>query len=143
GKLITFHHVVALDEGAFLLTHILLFEARAAALVQQVEGNRIRGGRRGVELHRDGNQSEGDGQRSNRARRGHGTPAVVAAPPYRARPKVRERLYLLDSTSCHRSPVFSNRAGTVASVKSITSAASSSSQVSGIETGAPGSPRGE
>src|SRR5688572_7156435 len=59
------------------------------------------------------------------------------------RPKASARLCFDESASCHRSPAFSKRAGTLLMVKSVGSAASSSSQVSGIETVAPGDPHGE
>src|ERR1700730_7186677 len=144
GELVTLHHVVTLDDGAVLRADVLLFEPRSASLVQEIERDCVAGLGRRVELHGNCDESEGDCQGSNRAR-GHGTPAVMWVGPIRQtpKPKTRDKLYLLNSASCHRSAVFSNRAGTLAIVKSITSAASRSSQVSGIETRAPGCPRGE
>src|SRR5204863_2528081 len=67
----------------------------------------------------------------------------LSRPTLRSTPKACVRLCFLLTTSCHRSPFFANRAGTSLIVKSMGSAASSSSQLSGMDTGAPGTPRGE
>ena len=59
------------------------------------------------------------------------------------RPRIRDRFCLIERTSCHRSPVFSKRAIAFPIVKSSGPALSSSSQVRGMDSGAPGLPRGE
>ncbi len=58
GELVALHHVVALDDGAVLEADVLLPEPRPASLVQEVEGDGGAGLSRGIELHRNGNQSE-------------------------------------------------------------------------------------
>src|SRR5215831_17908157 len=71
GEFVALDHVRALDDDAFASADVLLFEARAARRVQQVERNRTLCLRRRKELDRDGNHPESDGDRGQRARR-HG-----------------------------------------------------------------------
>src|SRR6185312_14135771 len=142
GELVTLHHLVALHDGAILEAHVLLPEARAAALVQQIEGDRVPRLGRAIELDGYRDESERDGQRSNRpcghdCLRGCGTAYRVVGL------KIRAKFCLVESQSCHRSPAFSKRAITLPRVNSSGSALSSSSQVRGMETGALGLPRGE
>ena len=58
GELVALHHVVALDDRAVLHTNVLLLEARAAGLVQQIEGEADWRIASPIELHRDGDQPE-------------------------------------------------------------------------------------
>ncbi len=57
GELVALDHLVALDDHAFLLTHVLLAQARAVGLVQQIEGDGVGRLRRRKQLHRDGDQA--------------------------------------------------------------------------------------
>jgi hypothetical protein len=60
GELVALDHLVALDDRAVLDADVLLLQARAAALVQHVEGDRVLGLSRGEQLHRNCDQSERD-----------------------------------------------------------------------------------
>src|SRR5690606_32525654 len=151
GELVALHHLVALDHLAVLLADVLLLQARATTLVQQVEGNGVGCLGGGVQLDRNGHQAEGDGQGTDGAH-GHEEylsdrqrPSLFVGVGYflDLLPKAFARLCFAERTSCHRSPVLARRAGTFRSGKWSGSAASSSSHVSGMETGAPGTPRGE
>src|SRR6202049_5114060 len=64
GELVALHHLLAFHDHAFLLAYVLLLQARAVGLVQQVEGDGVRRLSRGVELHRYGDQPEGHRQRT-------------------------------------------------------------------------------
>ena len=65
GEFVAFDHCIAIDDDAFLLTDVLLSQARAAILVQQIERDAVAGLSRRVQLHGNGNESEGDGQGSD------------------------------------------------------------------------------
>ena len=67
GELVALDHFVALDDRAVLDADVLLPQARAAVLVQHVEGNRVLGLRRRVQLHGDSDQSERDRERADGA----------------------------------------------------------------------------
>ena len=154
GELVALHRVLARHHDAFLGADVLLLQARAARrLVQHVEGDRAGGLGRRIELHRDRHESEGHRQRCD----GTGShtfthlPVVLCAPgfvpsgrPYAGdRSRAPSRLCLSRRAFCQRSPVFSKRSGAFVSRKSRGCALASSSQASGMDTGAPGSPRGE
>src|SRR6185295_3027857 len=85
GELVALDHLVALDDRAVLDADVLLLEARAALLVQHVEGDRVLGLGRGVQLHRNGDQSERDRERTDGAWCGHGYVPTLFARYFRKR----------------------------------------------------------
>ena len=80
-ELVALHHVLARHDHALLRADVLLLEARAARrLVQQVEGDRAGGLRRGIELHRDRHEAERDRQRCDRSCSHDATFLLLCAP---------------------------------------------------------------
>src|SRR5205814_5790494 len=55
------------DRDLLLDAEVLLLQPRAARLVQHVEGDRLARFRRGIELHRDGDEPEGNRERCDGA----------------------------------------------------------------------------
>src|SRR5712691_1340383 len=149
GELVALRHVLACDRDLLLHADVLLLEPRSAGLVQQVERDRAARLGGGVKLHRNRHQSKGNGQRCNRSCSHACPPACI---PFDeggsrfyafARSSARSRLCLRVRASRQRSPVPARRSATLVILKSSGCALASSSQVSGIDTGAPGAPRGE
>jgi hypothetical protein len=66
GEFIALDHLIARDRDVFPHAEVLLPQARAAVLVQQVEGNGALRFRGGVELHRDRDQPERNRQIADR-----------------------------------------------------------------------------
>src|SRR5262249_43307944 len=149
GELVALDDVLARDDHLFLDAYVLLLQARAACLVQHVEVDSLArlGGR--IELHRDGNHAEGDGQRRNRSR-SHaclpiywnlsGERIVIQRdfPRHLPPSNADSRPYFRVRASLQRSPVSARRSAAFVRRKSRGCALASSSQVSGMETGPPG-----
>src|SRR5690606_5239188 len=99
GELVALHHVLALDLLAVLRADVLLPQARAALLVQPVEGHGRRGLRGRVQLDRDGDEPEGDRGRcdctcahepsaARGIHKGGGRDSTWTAPTTAARPRI-------------------------------------------------------
>src|SRR5688500_11709225 len=100
--------------------------------------------RRSVELDRNGDEPEREREATERAWCGHLDEQFLTQVHFRlSLVKAFARLWFRLNKSCQRSPLRTKRSAPFITVKSPGSAASSSSQVKGMEIGAPGIPRGE